>query len=303
MLQSLRRDALLACIVVLCLAGAWTSDQLVKIHDGVWSSDTSDPGFFARLCGSGAASGGGCEGASRSVWSQIKLPLPMLHRNLGISLRTVGVPVAFVGLAYFFCLGAWFALLGGPRPIGAGWYRLVLAVAVCGGVASFLFLGLMAFGQAPWCIGCLVVHVVSLLLVAAIWVLCTAPSSEPVAHESAQPIFRATLTAREAWTVIMFALVLVAGLYVHRRELLVLRDQSRHLQPYKDLVLSLQQDPEFLVRSYLAQTQRRIPARQGEADTPGSHRLVVFSDFECEACYINTLVLRIRSRKPSAGAW
>jgi len=302
MLQSLRRDVLLSCMLVLCLAGAWTSDQLVKIHDDVWSSDTSDPGFFARLCGSGAASRGGCEGASHSVWSQIELPFPMLHRNSGISLGTVEVPVAFVGLAYFVCLGAWFALLGGSRPIGAAWCSLVLAVATCGGVASSLFLGLMAFGQAPWCIGCVVVHVVNLLLIAAIWVVCATSSGEPVAHESARPISRATLTAREGWTVIIFALVLVAGLYVHRRELLVLRDESWHLEPYKDLVLSLQQDPEALVGSYLAQTRQRIPARQGESDSPGRHRLVVFSDFECEPCYSNTQVLRNQVEQAFGGS-
>ena len=49
MLQGLRRDVLLVSILVLCLAGAWTSDQLLRYHDGVWSSDAGDPGLFARL--------------------------------------------------------------------------------------------------------------------------------------------------------------------------------------------------------------------------------------------------------------
>ena len=245
---------------------------------------------------------GGCEGASHSVWSQIELPFPMLHRNSGISLGTVEVPVAFVGLAYFVCLAHSFALLGGSVQSargGAAWcWRLPL-------VASRVIPVLRSHGvrSAPWCIGCVVVHVVNLLLMAAIWVVCATSSGEPVANESARPISRATLTAREGWTVIIFALVLGAGLYVHRRELLVLRDETWHLEPYKDLVLSLQQDTEALVGSYLAKTRQRVPARQGN---PIPRAAIGSSSSRTLNANLATATRRssaIRSSKPSAGAW
>ena len=101
----------------------------------------------------------------------------------------------------------------------------------------------------------------------------------------------------------MFALALVAGLYVHRRELLVLRDQSWHLQPYKDLVLSLQQDPEFLVGSYLA--KRGGGSRLGKAKLIPRVAIGSSSSRTSNAT-LATATSRssaIRSRKPSAGAW
>src|SRR4051812_27294204 len=89
MLSKQQRDLLLICILVSCLAGAGMSGQLVKLHDGARSTDTNDPGLFARLCRSVAGGESGCEGTVHSVWSQIPLPLPVRNGGLTVSLRRV----------------------------------------------------------------------------------------------------------------------------------------------------------------------------------------------------------------------
>src|SRR5262249_22273620 len=256
--------------------------QLVQMHDGAWSADAGDPGLLARLCRSLSGGESGCEATVGSAWSRIRLPVPWLVRGLTPAVGWVQLPVAFLGLSYFVGLGTWFALIGGPRPIGTVWHRLVLAVAICGVGASAFFLGLMAFGRAPWCAGCVAVHVLNLLLVAAIWVLCVASGAAPEVPDSGQAVTPAKLTAREAGTAILFALVLVAGLFAYRQESLIHRYEVRRLEPYKDMVLSLQRDPELLIKAYLAQPRRRLEARQGETVAPGQHQLVVFTDFECD---------------------
>ena len=65
----------------------------------------------------------------------------------------------------------------------------------------------------------------------------------------------------------------------------------RHLEPYKEIVLSLQRDPELLIQTYLAQPLQQINARQNEAVSPTGHYLVMFTDFESDACYIHSRII------------
>jgi protein-disulfide isomerase len=300
MLSQRHRETLLIGILVLCLAGAWMSGQLLKMHDRGGSADAGDPGLLTRLCRSVSGGESDCEATIGSAWSRISLPVPLFGRGLTPSLRWFQLPVAFLGLSYFVSLGTWFVLIGGRRPIGAGRHRLVLAVAICGVGASAFLVGLMAFGGAPWCVGCLAVHVLNLLLVAAIWVLVVAADAARI-EGSDRPSAPARLTAREAGTAILFASVLVAGLFLYRQESLVHRYEVRQLEPYKDMVLSLQRDPELLIKSYVAQPQRRLEARRGEVVATGQHQLVVFTDFECDACYLNSHVIRDEVQKAFGG--
>jgi predicted DsbA family dithiol-disulfide isomerase len=291
MLRKWHRRLLIGCILVSCLVGAWLSSQLVAMHDGGPNSDSGDSGFLARLCGSGSGTESGCKSTSRSVWSQVNLPIPVPGGGFSVSLRSVPVPVAFLGLAYFVSLGTWFAMIGGPRPVGAFWHRLVQAIAVCGLGASAFFVSLMAFGGATWCMGCVAVHTINLIMVAAIWILCVVPSEEIVSHASAQPT-RATLSGREAMVALVGALLFVVGLFSYGQESLMHRYDVMRLEPYKEMVLSLQHDPALLINAYLAQPRHRIEFRPDEVDSKSHHQLVVFTDFECDSCYLNSQVIR-----------
>ncbi|MFQ5810910.1 MAG: DsbA family protein, partial [Armatimonadota bacterium] len=99
------------------------------------------------------------------------------------------------------------------------------------------------------------------------------------------------ITASAAWTSGV-SLILIAGLWQYRRAHLAFGDQLNKLLPYKSLVTSLQNDPEFLLREYYAQRQHQIPLRSGAFVAADRPQLVVFTDFECPACYCNSLAVR-----------
>ncbi|MHC4217799.1 MAG: DsbA family protein [Planctomycetota bacterium] len=260
---------LVAAIVLLCLAGAWVSGELVRQHAGATG------GLLARICHAVDGSGTGCAATRDSRFSELRIPVPRPTRDLSITVREVTVPVAFLGLAYFVFIGAWYVVAGHGRP----WHRVPLHVAGCGLVMSLFYTGVMAFGAASWCVGCLAVHAINLALVTAVWRLTrTQPSDET------NPI-----TKRQALAAVSVALVLVGGLWLYRRDNLSHRAERGRLLPYREMVISLQRDPEFLMREHLAQPHRDIPLRPTEIVPDGHARLVVFTDFECPSCFCHAM--------------
>ena len=272
---------ILICILLLCLAGAWISGDLVRQHAG------ATDGFLARVCR--ATTGTGCSAALESRWSEITIPVPIPTRDFSTLVRRVKVPVAFLGLAYFVFMGIWFGLLGGPRRFGRPWHQLPLHIGYCSLSFSVLFVGLMAVGASPWCLLCLAVHVINALLVAAVWQIARrreAAGDIPAASPPEQ-LARVTLTTREVLATLTVALAVVAGLWLHRRENLMHRTEQTRLSQFETMVASLQRDPEFLRREFLAQPRHEIPLRETETEVDGRPRLVVFTDFQCPACYCN----------------
>jgi protein-disulfide isomerase len=274
---------LLISILVLCLAGAWISGELVRQH-----ADPHGGGLFARICHSTGGAGFSCAGALESKWSRITIPVPRPTRDLSISVRRVEVPVAFVGLAYFVFMGVWYGVAGGPRALGRAWHRLPLHVALGALPVSVLLVGLMALGAAPWCLWCLVVHAINALLVLAVWrVVATAPSEKDIDDKRPERMAAMTLTTRHAVTTLAIALVTIGGLWLYRRAHLSHQRERAGLLPYKTLVTSLQQDPAFLLREHAAQPRHEFALRPTEASEDDHHQLVVFTDFECPACFCN----------------
>ncbi|MHC4126633.1 MAG: DsbA family protein [Planctomycetota bacterium] len=265
---------LVPAIVLLCLAGAWISGELVRQHAGATG------GLLARICHAVDGTGAGCAGTLKSPFSELRIPVPRPTRDLTIAVRDVVVPVAFLGLAYFVFIGSWYVVAGHGRP----WHRLPLHVAYCGLALSFLYMGLMAFGAAPWCVGCLAVHTINFLLVATVWRLSArTPSQNAV-----------SVTTRQALAAVAVTLALVGGLWMYRRENLIHREDRNRLLPYQEMVLSLQRDPEFLMREYVAQPHHEIPLRETEIAPAGRPRLVVFTDFECPACFCHATTVQER---------
>lgn len=294
---------LLGCVLALSGAGAWISGELVKQDADLWGGAGASTGLFARLCEATAPAGFNCAGAAKDPWGRIKVPIPLPSRDLTLGVHTVVVPVAFLGLAYFVFMGVWFAFIARPRLYGYRWHRVPLVAGLCGVAVSLLYLGVMALGVAPWCIWCLCVHAINFVMVFAVWRLCRkaqgSRGTEAAAPLSPGRLARITLTSWEATSVIAFSVILVAGLWAYRREHLAFRNELRSLMPYKRVVTSLQKDPAFLLREYNAQPQHEIPLRLGEPTGNDHPRLIVFTDFECHACYCNALVVQ----KQIAGAF
>ncbi len=278
-------------IVMLCLAGAWISGELVRLH----ADPQTGAGLLGRMCT--ATGDSGCAQAMQSRWSAITVPVPRPTSWHSVAVAEVTVPVAFMGLAYFTFMLVWFGLLGRPRPYGRPWHRLPLHVGYAGATTSAFYLGLMVFGVAPWCLLCLLVHGLNALLVAAVWRL---NSSEPARRTGlgATPLPEdaagLTVTTRQALGTIAVATLIVGGLWLYRREHLQHLDDRHRLLPYQALVKSLQRDPEFLLREYYAQPWQTIPLRVTEAGRNDQRQLVVFTDFECPGCYCDAMTFQKR---------
>ncbi len=274
-------------ILLLCIGGAWISGELVKQHANLWASQHATSGLFARICQVTERAGFSCSGTMESEWAAIRVSVPSISADFGIGMRTVEIPVAFLGLAYFVFLAVWYAFIGRPGQCGRRWHKMPLAVGLVGTGASVFFLAIMVLGLAPTCIWCYTLHAINLLLVIAIWILFrkSQPSQNILSEGSASPeqLAGMTLTFRKATSVIAFALIIIAGLWVHRREKLIMGNQLRNMIGYRNLIVSLQNDPDFLLREYYAQPQFEIPLRRDEFIPADHARLVVFTDFECSA--------------------
>lgn len=282
--RRIRSTALLVWIVALSGVGAWMSGALLKRHASLWGPQPSaNAGVLGRLCDAVQLAGFDCTGASKGGWSQITVPLPVPAGDLTIRTRPVVIPTAFLGLAYFVCLGVWFAFAARPRLYGAAWYWVPLTISLCGAAVSAFLLFAMALDWAPRCVYCVAVHLVNFVLVYGVWRL--RPLLEP---STAAP----SLVSHHALSVAAFALILVGGLWLYRREHITFGEQIHKLLYYKALVVSLQSDPNFLLREYYAQRQHDIPLRAGEAVPPDHAQLVVFTDFECSSCFCRSRALK-----------
>jgi predicted DsbA family dithiol-disulfide isomerase len=265
----------IAAIVCLCLAGAWASGQLVKLHaDG----QTAD-GVAARLCRATAAAGFDCAAAIESKWSRVLLPVPVPGGDDLIDVDPVPVPVAFFGLGYFVFIGVWFGLAG---TINGPWRRVPLHVGVCGLIMSALYIGLMASGAAGWCIWCLAVHVINAGMVALVWWVTRGAGQGLRGTNFARFLLS---PPREVVAATAVAALLIGGLWIFRHEKLQQRAERDYLLTYKTLVGDLRTDPAFLVREYLAQQWHDVPLRASERVADDAMALTVFTDFECPACF------------------
>jgi hypothetical protein len=299
------RSAVRLALIVLCLAGAWISGELVKQHAGPWPSAARSPGFFGRLCGGDTGNESGCAEVRRSTWSAIDLSVPVLTRALTIRWSRVVVPVAFVGLAYYVFLGSWFAFAGRPRPWGYQWYLVPLLTVTGGAAGSVVLTWVMLFKLGPLCWGCLAAHAINGLLL--VGTLCLRPSKAAMAaarsdvrsRDNPVAYAHATLTPGAALKVIGFAALVILGLWVYRGAKLDIRQQVAKLVPYKKLVEEQRSDPAFLLREYYAQPLHAITPRivngRGAADNM-EPTLVVFGDFQCpySACFASHWNKRLR---------
>jgi len=290
MKQLFRHSTLLKVVIlVFCGTGAWVSGEMVKQHAGFWGANTHREGLFAFVCEAAATMGLGCSNVNASDWSDITLPLPTLSVDSLITLRRVSIPVAFLGLAYFLFLGVWYGLIGSPRLYGRPWHRVPFVVGMGGSAVSVFYLGVMAFGFAHGCLGCLIVHVMNLVMFWAMYHLRVDGHVPGLADASVislpETMASITLTSREAKGIMACSLIMIAGLWIYRNERLALQARLDNLASYKAMVKSLQKDTNFLVREYLAQPQYEFPSRPTEATHENQSELVVFTDFQCGACY------------------
>lgn len=266
----MRMRSLEVIALLLCLAGAWISGELVRLD-----ANPQD-GWFARACGTLD-----CDATLHTKWSRLSIPVPRPTRHLTVAVRRVEMPVAFVGLAYFVLMGIWLLLRGGNGATGV-WHRLPRHVGLCALPVSAAMIGLMALGAAPWCLWCLAVHAINFALVLLVWPLTGrgGPTGGPATVVNMLP-------TRHALATIALALLVIGGLWWQHRAQQAHGRERDGLLHYKAIVAGLQEDPAFLLREHAAQPRHEFPLRPGETAADGHHTLVVFTDFECPACFCN----------------
>lgn len=284
-----------AIILALSFAGAWISGQLVGHHANVWHMQEASTGLPARVCEIGVSAGLACWPPADSRWNAIKLPLPEASRESILSLRRVEIPVAFLGLGYFVFMGTWFALLGRIGTAASKWHKVPGAIAGVGLLVSVIYAGAMAFGAAPLCLWCCILHVVNMFLVVAIWRFYRGhQKSEPITTRDTSRLdktARTPLLRREVINAVGVSLVLIAGLWFYRHDRIAVQSHIDKLLPYKTMVTRLREDPEFLLREHFAQKQFEIPLDASGSSEASERQLVVFVDYECPSCYCNSLWL------------
>jgi predicted DsbA family dithiol-disulfide isomerase len=269
---------LLLVILLACASGAWVSGEMLKAHDGVWGEHDMVRGVIGRLCDAGSKVRLDCAGASRGRYSEFTLPIPR---------HPVNVPTAFLGLAYFVTLGAWFVVVGGTPGVHRAW-RLIPAGVTLGGLGwSGFLVALMVMGLAKPCAACIAVHGINLVAVFAIWRFFAATQAQD-AQEPPEARLAGAASAnsgrRLVFVAVLTAMAGTVGLWSYRAEHLALRDHWRKLLPYKAVVNELRGDRAFLLREHLAEDEREFCGRPGETVEAGRPRLVAFVDYQCPSC-------------------
>ena len=109
---------------------------------------------------------------------------------------------------------------------------------------------------------------------------------QPASSDVERDFLRERIAKRQAMCAACFALVLIAGLWLHRRELLALGQRVQAYKPFRAMVAELRADPDFLRWEY-----NRQPQWTEEVDEDGDcieeasgSRLTVFTDFQCPSC-------------------
>ena len=229
---------------------------MVKHDANLWSAGATAGGMFDRVCRAGAVLGLECTTQAESRWSQLRLPVPLPSRSLSVHVRWFVVPVSFAGLAYFVFMAVWFAVAGRPAVGTTLWQRTPLVVGGVGAVFSVFFLAAMLLRWAPACVWCLATHGLNLLMVAAIGRLYRPRRSPRIVGApsgAATPSWNAPVVpaSRLAVHALAFTGLLVGGLWFYRHEQLEWAGRLQAAAPYKELVLNLRADPEFVPPRFL----------------------------------------------------
>lgn len=268
-------------IVIAGATGAWVSGTLVADHEGAWDGSTASRGILGYLCRTDAPSSANCEGVVGSRWGSFDIMLGS---------RQILVPTSLLGLVYFLTIAIWFLLLD-PFLAGDSWLRPVTLVGVsCGFGASLLFLGLMATVLDEWCPLCTIAHGLNgVIFISTIvdWIrtrrcnLYEAPTS--VSPSALVTTLRRRLVLGAGMTCVCAG----GGSLLHFDAVRSARRQWRGHVQCREAIASMQNDPDFMMREFMAQPMVAFPGslKENPSDSnPEEATLVLFTDYGCSAC-------------------
>lgn len=182
------------------------------------------------------------------------------------------VPTAQIGIIYFACAAVWFIIIGIPNRRGRAWHLLPIALAGCGLIGSGVFLFIMS--RLPvWCTWCAAAHAANL----AMFILAIVGWFVAAGEGEAKPT--GARVGAVVGTSAMVGVILLLGGAAYR--------QQQAAVQFQRLYVDIVNDVDYVIWRHAEAERFDIPVGDddmtfGRADAP--HTLVVFSDFECDAC-------------------
>ncbi|UCE58899.1 MAG: thioredoxin domain-containing protein [Phycisphaerales bacterium] len=270
-------------IIALALTGAWVSGTLLKEHDGGWHHGQRGTAFLLQLCESQTIPSASCADVVGSRWGSF---------DFYIGSRRVLIPASLIGLVYFASLAIWFSLTDCVSATRWIWCFTAFVIS-CGLAGSLFFTGVMAFSVEQWCPLCVVAHTLNgAVFVCMLWIWGSRRVATAVDPGSSTDEMSGLLGLRRklAFSAVAVAGMASVGLCLYFDAMSEVRRQWRKLAGVRQVLGSLQNDPEFVLREYFAQPLVEMPTRVagGTSEAPdatdSNTRLVIFTDYDCNPC-------------------
>lgn len=281
-MSSLKRTSPRVCALVVCaLAGAFVSGSLLAEHGGGWQVPAEQSVHILGLCGSDWLPGATCADVINSPWGAF---------DFYLGSRRIVVPTSFFGVAYFISIAIWFTLLGSIPPHQRFTWNVTAAFLAIGLAGSMTLLAVMALRLESWCPACVVVHGLNLLTVALGFSLWRQARQidllDNPARSSPQP--PSMIAQRFSYTAGAACMASVVGLWLYYDAASESQHQWRKVYNLRRTLVTMRDDPGFMLREYFAQPTLAIPNRtrttsSSEPFAEAPH-LVIFTDYDSKTC-------------------
>jgi predicted DsbA family dithiol-disulfide isomerase len=234
-------------------------------------------------------------------WGYLPVPIPVMvseasegrNDETGVS-RHLGwifyqIPLAQLSLWYYFFILAWFLFIGRPRPAWRKWHLVPLVASAGTVLSAFFFVWVMATKTDSWCLLCLVLHGINVLifiLMAAMWrkagLSLSIADSKQIDGPAEPGLRKLHVAATLAYVATLCAISLV-----HRQGKTTSVLLNRQLFQYQHKLERLSDDADFLVNAFKGTALSSIPDRESQSsfgNLQAEHELVIFSDLQCPHC-------------------
>lgn len=274
----------LTAAIVLSLAGVYLSGALLGKHMKI----PGTPAFLESLCESDSANIS-CDAVLNSRWGVFP-PRPEEEQESTDkdAPQPIRIPVAYLGMAYYTLLLAWYVAVGRPSHRGRMWQLAVLGVNASGLAFSAWFVSVMFSELEVWCRLCVGTHAINLLLLVVNILLwprkpLATPDTESAAPPAADVLERAHPTLRLAVVAGLLAAALMRVEYSEALNFSLMKINKQAISGLKDF----RKVGSGLVALFTQERRVTIGLRGDDPiryDDAESSTLVVWSDFECSHC-------------------
>jgi protein-disulfide isomerase/uncharacterized membrane protein len=273
--------------LTLVIAGMAVSGQLTSLHI---TSNQPSGGFLEGMCEVGA---GGCDTVLGSKWSRITLSQSLDDAGLKY------ISVSQVGFAFLSGLAAWLILVGRPKVENAKWHWVPVIYCALGCIGSLFYIGVMHFEIRAYCLLCMTVHALNFLILISLFVCWPREKTSVRELAEAHPDLALNLQGWPVYGARAFAVAAFVGaLTVSQVTTVAGLRVSKRLDSCRRQILAA--GGAYRPPPLDAGGAAKIPVYEDDpiiGPFDAEHTLVVFSDFECNACASFNDILELKIAK------